>query len=170
MLTRHWYSENTNAKQRERAMPRLVTWVREKNLADMFQLNCIPERSWPVSEATHGAHKHFPSCLFRHGRGMQQPTPANSEVRVSMQGSSLPSPRGLLDFVCSFACLLLDVVLGARRRRGAMLWKNTGYHSVTFPLYQQESELKLNLGEEVRNLAQDAQSNVFSRISFISYS
>lgn len=151
-------------------MPRLVTWVREKNLADMFQLNCIPERSWPVSEATHGAHKHFTSCLFRRGRGMPQPTSANNEVRVSVQGSSPPSPRGLLDFVCLLACLLLDVALGARSRRGAMLWKNTGYHSMTFPLYQQEFELKLNLGEEARNLAQDAQSNVFSRISFITYS
>lgn len=94
MLTRHWYPEHKNEKQR--AVPWWVTWVRETKLAAVFQLNWISEGSWQVPAATRGPHKHFTACLFRHGWEMQQRTSANN--RVPLQCSSLPSPKELLDF------------------------------------------------------------------------
>lgn len=83
MLTRHRYPEHTNENLRE-SNATISDMGQEKNLADVFQLNCMPERSWQVSAAIHGPHKHFTSCLFRHGWEMQQTTSANNEVTESL--------------------------------------------------------------------------------------
>lgn len=76
-------TQTTQMKNRE-GNATISDMVREKNLADVFQLNCMPERSWQVSAATHGPHKHFTSCLFIHGWETQQTTSANNEVTESL--------------------------------------------------------------------------------------